>query len=172
MDGIEKPESTTDLPEGRGKVVMLKQGIKSFTANGRKYIIEEDLPVSRYKVYLKYQLEAGFHMDFETLMTKLAELWELVNSMQFGDAAVLVHNMRMGITDINNAQVYAYKFCTLFMNRVDEDPRYYHHPTMMDKIADWEAEGIHSSFFIVFSARMTKGYLKLYKELSPLSSEE
>lgn len=168
MDGNKNqvPESDSTTEGKRPQLRQINPYVTEFKTEKHHYVITDSLSIARYKVYQKYNIEAAFHMDFMTMFNKLEELYGLVNEMRFADAAVLINNMRLGVAKLDDAEVFAFKYCTLFINRVDEDPKVYNHSLMKDKIADWEAEGIDSSFFIVLSSRLIQGFLQVYRELS------
>ncbi|MES2395675.1 MAG: hypothetical protein V4549_06715 [Bacteroidota bacterium] len=151
------------------KKIDLKAG--SFKANKVEYFIETSISFSRFKMFQKLQIEAGYGIGFYELFESLKKIYDLCNDKKFADIAVLTHNTLRGIKDIDERPNAALQLCALFMNTKDEDRKIINDDIVNKKIADWEAEGLDIMPFFQVATSSMKNFWQAYGEIS-LSSLE
>lgn len=143
---------------------------KSFTANGVEYFIEQSLSFDRYKMYQKLQIECGFDVSFYGMATSLNDLYDLQNQGKLADAAILTHNLRTGIANIDKRNIPVLEMCSLFVNTKDEDRTIINQDMVDKKIENWRVEGIAIDYFFTLAISTIQNYMKIYNEISQASS--
>lgn len=143
----------------------------SFKANGVEYYIESSLSFSRFRMYKKLQIEAGYGVGFYEMFETLKRGYELCNDKKFADIAVLLHNTMKGIKDIDEREDVVLQLSCLFINEKDEDRKVINDDMVNKKIADWEAEGLDIMPFFQFAISSIKNFWQAYKEISLNISE-
>lgn len=125
---------------------------KEFTANGKKYFLEPQVSVERFRKMSEFEIELSYSTTFKRMYAGLNELREILNQAKFVDAAVKLRDIQEGmqrVTDTSNHHPIM-KYCALIINSHEEDRRAYDEKIMEEKIKDWEEEGIPiASFFAV-----------------------
>ena len=146
---------------------MLKQldpTAKSFVANGVEYFIEYELNVTRFMEYEKLQGHVAFGIDFQTMFSKLKELWETYNKQKFADGAVIIHNLMSGISrNIEKRYPPVMLLCTLFINTKDEDRTKWNEESANKKIEDWKEYDTKGFFQLAVS--LITGFGEAYNEV-------
>lgn len=154
---------------------------KEFMANGRKYIIKDWLPIERWIQHEKLQPQLTFGASFEQLFSNLGKAYAALNKQSFADAAVIIHNTMNGIKNANDEKRAhpALLMAALFIVREEEDFYKYDEKVMLDKIEDWQKEGLNMlDFFHLslssirgFSQTLAKSALNQLNEISETSEE-
>lgn len=154
------------MEEGK-KLLVIDPKTKSFTANGKEYLVENEISFQRWRKYQKLQIELGYNTSFEKLFTDLSKCYELLNQQKFADSAVAIRDIMKGIKDIQEQKhPAALQLCTLFINTSDEDRRYISEDLMDRKIDDWEKEGYDIGSFFQLALGIIPGFLQTYKLIS------
>ncbi len=136
---------------------------ETFTANGKKYIIEEKLSIARAIESSKIELEL-FDMNVSSFKTTLISIYNDLNgtnaekTIKFADGAVKVHNL---INKMNKAftidTMPVLRYCALFINEESEDRRIITDQMITDKINDWQEGGYDLSSFFLLLLSLVKG---------------
>lgn len=134
--------------------------MKEFTANGRKYLIQEKITPERYKEYEKLVPKLTFGLSFQEVYAGLMKAYDHCNKQRFLDCGITLHNLMNGIKNIDdeNRVHPAMMMAALFILRDDEDPTKYEEKLMLDKIADWQAEGFDMWSFFRLSLSSIRGF--------------
>lgn len=143
---------------------------KSFTANGVEYFIEQSLSFERYKMYQKLQIECGYDVTFYGMFEKVKEAYGLLNKMKMADAAVILHNIMSGVSNVDKRQIPVLEMCALFINAKDENRNEINQDMVDKKIADWQQEGIAVDYFFSIAISTMQNFVTAYNEVSQLSS--
>lgn len=143
---------------------------KEFMANGRKYVVSPSVTPLRFKEYEKLVPAFSFGLSWQNVYSQVLKAFELLNKQQFANAAVVMHNIANGIKTIDDPNRIhpALEMCALVINREDEDLRTYNRDLMLEKIADWQAEGYDMQGFFHFALNTIQG---LKEELIKFTSE-
>lgn len=133
---------------------------KNFTAAGRNYTILEKITPERYKEYEKLVPKLTFGLSFQEIYSQLHKLFGLLNKQEFANAAIVCHNVMKGIKDVDDEKRIhpALMMAALVIVRDDEDPRSYNEALMLDKINDWQKEGIDMMSFFALSLNTIEGF--------------
>lgn len=138
----------------------LEVGTKSFMANGKKYIVSETISIARFKQYEKLVPRLTFGLDFNQLFANLKTAFEALNKQQFANSAIILHNLMNGISKVedDNRVNPALLMASLMINREDEDVSVYNENIALDKINDWQVEGLDMMGFFQFSLSCINGF--------------
>lgn len=163
-----------------------------FVANGVKYYVEREgkLSIIRDRFLEKFSLYSLLGRNASVLLKELKEVYNSINAGKMADAAVKVNDLIKAAVEIDTKHGPLLYVCTLFINREGEDRRSYELEDAKRKLADWEAEGIDSGFFLglalsfltstaenwseliqTFSSASLVSLSDLTKNLSPLSDK-
>lgn len=147
-----------------------------FTANGKLYVVSKTLSIARFKEYEKLVPLLTFGQGFEEIFAGLKKAFSLLNNPAPKplDAGIIIHNLMNGIKDINdNKRIHpALKMAALVINRKDEDPTKINDQLMLDKISDWEAEGLDMLTFFELSLNSIQGFNEELIKLTQESKKE
>lgn len=137
----------------------------SFIANGVKYNIESALSIERFCEYQLLEKEAGFSVSFKSLFDNLLELHNLMNSVKFVEAAVLLDNMMRGVAKLEEREPVLLRLCALFINTDDEDRATIDNDLVVKKIEDWKQEYDVRDFFTL-ALNTVDGFLEIYEKVT------
>lgn len=163
-----------ELPKGSlgRKLLKIDPDTKDFTANGNRYLVENEISFDRWNKYQKLQIELGYSISFPDLFNKLQEVYNLCNSLKFADAVVLVRDIMKGVIDVQKEQdPAALRLCALFINREDEDRRTINEDVIAQKLEDWRKEGIDVGSFFQLALHIIPGFQETYKVISQDTSK-
>lgn len=163
MDENVKSQSTT------GKELKpLPVNDKKFTANGNVYFIEDHISISRWNRYEELQLEVAYGTNVKAMQEKLGEVYDLINQQKFADAAVHLHNIRVGVEQLTDDTRYnaVVRMCALIINREGEDRRYISEEIMLQKINDWETEGYDMGSFFAIAISSIPGCIEIFNSIT------
>ena len=139
---------------------------KSFMANGTKYYITDKVSVARFKEYEKLSIKLTYGVDFKSMFSTLKKVYAALNDKRFADSSVMVHNLMSGIAEAEDEKRTqpALMLCTLFINRDGEDVGVYDEAICLEKISDWEKEGINMLDFFHLALSAIHGFRETYIE--------
>lgn len=138
----------------------------SFEANGKKYQILKEIPLSRYIEYQKMVPKLTYGLSFAEMFKNLSKAYEAMNKNRMPDAAVVIHNMMNGIAEIENENRHdsALQICTLFIIIEGEDLGKYDKDIADAKIQDWGSEGYGINGFFHLALATIEGFRKTFSE--------
>lgn len=134
----------------------------NFIANGNKYFIEPQISIERFKQMQKLEIEFSFGSSYKELMSGIKECYASINKGQFGDSAVILHNLMNSISNLESREHPILEYCALFINREGEDRRAYDEKINAEKIIDWKEEGIAMHDFFKLAVNMVSGLKENY----------
>lgn len=142
-----------------------------FEANGNVYWIQDSLSVNRYMVYEEMVPQLTFNTTFLGLSKTLNEIYKAVTTgndilKALRLSGELAYNQLVALKNFDdNEPPMVLKFCTLFINRTDENIKVYDENLAKEKINDWTEEGIHMEDFFFLAGRSIKGYRTAYRSV-------
>jgi hypothetical protein len=140
----------------------IPMGPGEFMANGKKYIVKSFISIERFQEYEKLAPQLTMGIGFDEMFTSLKKAYGYLNTPQPKplDAGIIIHNLMNGIKGINDGKRVhpALKMAALVINREDEDPAKYDEKLMLDKINDWQAEGLDMMDFFDLSLSSIQGF--------------
>lgn len=144
---------------------------KHFECGGRKFYIKDSLSFNRYRELQKLMLEFAFSASFVDIFKNVKTAWDHMNATRFGDAAVTLHNIMMGIKALESKDDAALRMCALFIDEEGEDATQYDEGKMREKIECWGAELSVTPFFH-YAASLVPNWMAAYKFVSRGSLSE
>jgi hypothetical protein len=144
---------------------------KYFECQGRKFYVRDTLSFVRYRELQKLILEFSFSATFIDLFKNIKIAWDFMNVLKFGDAAVTLHNIMMGIKTLEDKDDPALRMCALFIDEEGEDPTVYDEGKMRDKIDCWGKEYNVTPFF-QYAANLVPSWIVAYQKDSLNGSKE
>ena len=138
---------------------------KHFECQGRKFYLKDSVSFNRYRELQKIILEFGYSASFVDIFKNIKEAWEKMNSLKFGDAAVILHNIMMGIKTLDDKHDSALRICAIFIDEEGEDPTVYDEAKMREKIDCWGRELSVTPFFQL-AASIVPSWINAYKIVS------
>jgi hypothetical protein len=133
-----------------------------FTANGKEYFVEPQVSAERFAMMQELEIELGFGIKYKTLFDGLGEAYKLLNDGRNADAAVHIHQLQEGIAGLETRDYVIMQYCACFINTMDEDRRVYDEKIMLEKIEDWNKEGITYQSFFPLAINMVNGLKENY----------
>lgn len=145
--------------------VLLPQNTKEFTANGHKFTVSDRITAEKYKQYEKLVPSLTFGLTFQDVYNGLHKVFNLLNKQEFANAAVVTHNLMSGIKKIDDeSRIHpALLMAALFILRDDEDGTVYDHALNLEKINDWQKEGLDMMYFFGLSLNSIHGFRETLK---------
>lgn len=146
----------------------------SFEANGKKYFLEPQISIERFRKMNEFEIELSFATTFKKHYAGLNELKTILNEARFVDGAVKLNDIMLGmhkILDKNNHHPIL-KYCALILNTDEEDRRAFDEKIMADKIEDWQEAGIPISVFFQVALHTVNGLHPSLKDVFHSTSEE
>lgn len=144
------------------KLIVLEPG-KSFTANGKKYIVGSSYTIGRLDIasVLEEELMSmSYNRDSKATMRKALDHF---NKGEIADAVVVLHNKINAGYVASKVGHIALRVCALFINREDEDARYITEEQIKDKINDWSVEGLDAAPFLAFVFVLYRQLMQSYE---------
>lgn len=153
------------------KSVDLKQ---QFSANGKNYRVTDKICIDRWTEYEKLEPRLTYGIDFESIQKSLNKLYSALNDKKFADAAVLTHNLMNGIKDaLDETRVHpALLMCSLVINYEGEDTTVFNKQIQLQKIEDWQKEGLDILSFFAFALKSINGFRETYLIYIQTQAEE
>lgn len=135
-----------------------------FTANGKKYYVSDRICIERWKEYEKLSPRITYDIGFDTMQKKLTQAYEALNKQQFANAAVIIHNILNGVKDVNDdKRVHpSLLMAALLINGEGEDIKVFDKQTQLQKIDDWQTEGLDILGFFSFALSSINGFRETY----------
>ena len=144
---------------------------KTFEVGKRKFYVKDTLSFNRYRELQKLIIEFSFSATFVDLFKNIRIAWDFMNSLKFGEAAVTLHNIMMGIKTLEDKEDPALRMCALFIDEEGEDSTVYDEGKMKEKIECWATELDVSPFFR-FAANCVPGWINAFRIVTPVGSEK
>ena len=144
---------------------------KYFECQGRKFFLSETLSFNRYRELQKLILEFGYSATFVDLFKNIKTAWDHMNALKFGDAAVTLHNVLMGIKTLEDKDDAALRMCALFINEANEDVTVFDQGKCQDKIDCWAKELDIAPFF-QFAVNLIPHWMPAYKLVTQTGLKE
>jgi hypothetical protein len=144
---------------------------KHFECGGRKFYIQDSLSFNRYRELQKLNLEFGFSATFIDIFENVKKAMELMNKVQFVDAAVTLHNILSGIASYDDKNDPALRMCALFINEDTEDVTIFDEGKMREKIECWSKELDVLPFFQL-AANLVPGWISASQDISRVGTKE
>lgn len=142
----------------------------SFKANGRTYLVESSLSIERYRIYEELSHLVAFGSNIEKTAEKFKKINDALSGPDVIGAIKEVHELStnafygMG-RNLAKRENEILLFCTLFINREEEDRRRWDEALAKEKINDWEEAGISIDSFFLFATKQISGYQTLLNRL-------
>lgn len=145
---------------------VIKMTAKTFTANGKEFIIDDSLSFDYFRQFEKLEAHVGYGVTFEEMFKTDKKLFEYLNKMDFVNAAVLVHNRLNGIKEKLEQRTHPMLLlCTLFIHYPHEDLTKYDSVIAEQKVKDWSTDYYVNDFFSL-AAQLVSGFIPALQELS------
>lgn len=128
-----------------------------FEANGKTYQANPELSIDRWIKMQEFQIQLGFGIEYDEMQKNWLKVNEYANKQKFTDIAVLAYNTVKGISSVYTREPLILKFCALFLNTKDEDPKEISDSLISEKIEDWKKEGLGIDGFFAFSLAQVRG---------------
>lgn len=138
---------------------------KYFECQGRKFYLKDSLSFARYRELQKIILEFSFSATFVDLFKNVKTAWEFMNQLKFADAAVTLHNIMIGIKNLEDKDDAVFRLCALFLDEEGEDVTGYDEGKMREKIDCWAKECDVTPFFQL-AAKLVPSWIDAYKIVS------
>lgn len=142
---------------------------KSFIANGTEYFIAESISIERLRIKNRLDIAHGYGGDFGQVFKSVKAAYDKLNEQKTADASYELRKLMEGMVNVDEGEIGSVRLCTLFMNTLGEDVRYYNKAVMDKKIADWEKEGIDVNFFLLKAISGIAGFMPALNEHTPNS---
>lgn len=138
---------------------------KYFECGGRKFYKTESLSFDRYRELQKIIMEFGFNATFVEMFKNIRIAWDYLNNLKLGEAAVILHNMMVGVKSLEEKYPTALRMCALFFNEEGEDLTEYNEAKMTEKIDCWGRELEVNPFFRLAS-NLVPSWINAYRLVS------
>lgn len=146
-----------------GEVKRLPDNVKTFEANGRKYVVHTGLTVSAFQKLeeLRLELEAGNSVP--DMVKMMQQAYGKMNEGKMADAAVIMYNA-INVTEriIEGRPPLWLLELTLFVRPEGSDVTKWDEGEAMGWIQDWENEGYDTSDFFALATRLHSAYVQLF----------
>jgi hypothetical protein len=145
----------------------------SFEANGTKYIIHSTMPIGRYTVFEKFQLQTIDDRDPMTMLQSYIEVYNLLNVGKYADAAVKLHNTLNGLERIVNEDYHPLLWiATCFIAKDGADFTKWDEGEARTAISDWIEEGFDIRDFFGLAGAFVTNFMQDSRKDSQSISEE
>lgn len=152
-----------------GQLKEIKFEDKKFDANGKTYFIEQSVSYARWMEWRKIQPQLGFDCDYGTMFAQLRKAYDFLNQREQKplDAGNILFNLMNGIKGAMDDKhiPLVMRLCALFMNTADEDRTVITEQMIMDKVDDWNKEGIGMQSFFLFAISSIPNFLPNYESI-------
>ena len=135
----------------------------SFTADGRKFIITDSLPVDYFMEFERVQNSMGFNMGFKQIFDKLKDIYSLLNSNKLLDAGIKLYNLMGAVAEKVDSKIHPdLEICALFIIEEGEERTVYNKETSKSKIDAWRKEGYDMQDFFTLAINLVVGFTESY----------
>lgn len=159
------------------EVKRLPENVKTFEANGRKYIVHTGLTVSAFQKLeeLRLELEAGNSVP--DMVKMMQQAYGKMNEGKMADAAVIMYNaMNVAERIVEGRPPLWLLELTLFVRPEGADVTKWDEGEAMVWIQDWENEGYDMADFFGLATRLHSAYVQHFTasimDFSQSESEE
>ena len=149
---------------------------RQFEANGQKYLIEiDEIKTGRYKHLEQLGIAFSFGSSFSEIFNSFNAIYKAVtrgNDVLKGlaKAQEISYNQMHAIKEHDeNYEPAILWFCTIFINRPNEDRKVWDKDVARQKIADWSKSDIPINDFFLLAASCLNGYQEAYNQMSERS---
>lgn len=153
-----------------------------FEANGKNYIVEDKLSISRAIMASKLELEL-FELNSSTIKNGLISAYNDLNgnnkekTVKFADASIKIHNLVTKFDkNLNFKDVPVLRYCALYINEEKEDRRTITEDQIQEKINNWQDGGLdYSGFFLLVLSvlpSVKKDFNKYMEDISKKSANQ
>lgn len=163
MESIQTQQETI---KKQVEIALIKGG---FMANNVQYkvLAPESLSGDRWRAYRKAEIEVAHGMSLLQLFQQTNEaITALQNMTKFGDAhtalEILLNNQKAIKNFVDTPQDPLYRFCAIFCVIESENIKQFDEMSVINKIEDWEQEGLPNGFFTILAANIMSGFIELY----------
>lgn len=158
------------------EIKRLDEKTRSFTANGRRYVVHENLTVEGFQRLeeLRVEMEAGNSAG--DLLKLLQKAYGLLNAQKYADACVTLYNA-INIGERINAQKYPawIMALTLFVRPEGADLSVWDEQEAEGWVKDWNEQGYAATdlFGLAFASRIKfdSGFLSNSQDTSDVPRE-
>jgi len=146
---------------------------KEFMANGNKYYICDKISISRFVEYEKLLPRLTFGLNFNEMFANIKTAYESLNKQQFANSAVILHNIMNSISSVDEeTRVHpSLLMAALVINKEGEDIRFFDERISLDKIKDWQEEGLDMMGFTLLSLNSIEGFKQTLIKFTQENSE-
>lgn len=138
---------------------------KYFECDGRRFYKSTSLSFDRYRELQKYIMEFGFNATFIEMFKNIRTAWDYMNSLKLGEAAVILHNMMIGIKSLDEKYPTSLRMCALFFNEEGEDLAEFNEAKMTEKIDCWARE-LEVTPFFQLASKLVPSWINAYRLVS------
>lgn len=156
-------------PVVKNELTILPVNTREFEANGKKYYVEDDLSITRYKAFQRYELELGISLNFEQLVNQLHDCFRLLNEQEWAQTAVLIYKLIEGTVPLGEKKPYALYVAALFINSADEKRDEWNETQAKEKLDDWKDIGVN--FFLGLALSKCRGFKENILKTSQMLEE-
>jgi hypothetical protein len=144
---------------------------KKFECGGRTFYVQDSLSFNRYRELQRLSIEFGFSTTFIDLFKNINKCYDFVQTNKnWGDLAVTLYNVMVGISKLEEKEDPALRLCALFINEKDEDVTVIDELKMKDKIECWSKELSVNPFFQL-AASYVNGWMPAYEVTTRIISK-
>lgn len=137
---------------------------KSFTANGRKYSVNESFAIGRFHQVVLMEEELMLLGSRSSCHEEMKKAMDLINNHKLGEAYVVLFNKIESDNKSEQLIPYLLRLCTAYINYEGEDVGVLTDELISEKIEDWSKEGLDVRPFFAFAAIVYKQLLESYKQ--------
>ena len=139
---------------------------EKFECGGRTFYRQSSLSFNRYRELQRISIEFGFSRTFLDVYKSIQKAYELIQTAKnFGDVAVSLYNVLVGIADMEAKEDPALRLCALFLNEKDEDVTVFDELVMKNKIECWAKE-LDVLPFLSMASSIVSDWMPVYKLIS------
>lgn len=155
------------------KLLKIDAETKTFSANGKTYIVENSISFDRWEFYLAEQPALAFGCTIPELAQAFLQIYNAVNDNKMADIAVIARDKLKGLKEINERKTHsALRMAALFINTADENRAIINEDMINQKINDWKMEGLDVTGFFQLALHIIPGFMESLKMPIPGTSKK
>lgn len=145
----------------------LAAGTVKFPANGKEYIIEQQVSFDRWIQYEEIQEELMWGLTPKEQFNNLQKIIDEANEGNIANVGIIAREQMLGVKrKLDKRWPTALRMCALFCNTADEDRKTITEEMINIKIADWRAEGYDINSFFTLALTTIPGYLDILNSIT------
>ena len=142
-----------------------------FEADGRKFFIEKEISINRFRKYEILEYELGTGTTWADCFRQDKQILALLNKGLPVDAGHIIHNRLNKVKHhLEDREHTALMVCALFINEKDEDRTVFDELVMKSKIDAWKKEYSVLGFFHL-AVNLVRDFIPIYEEVLKSISE-